>query len=176
MPAPTLQNDRGGSLQNAFAYGRGGVQNGTFNRQVYLANPFQAPSTELFIDGDGRSRLVFPSGTTIRGVGTVGSITFDPLTGTVTQPSVAVFDYTFVTTATGVMTPTANVAPVAFAVNKINVPHSQGNDQALTLLRTGATGNTRGWASITFSDQTPVTPSNSMRSVASAAAVQAGLY
>lgn len=176
MPAPTLQNDRGGSLQNAFTYGRGGVQNGTFNRQVYLANAFQSPTGELFIDGDGRSRLLFPSNTVIRGVGTVGSIVYDPNTGVTSQSSVAVFDYTFTTTATGILTPTANVAPVAFAVNKVNVVHPQGTDQALTLTRTGATGNTRGWASITFSDQTPVTANNSMRSVASAALIQAGLY
>lgn len=176
MPAPTLQNDRGGSLQNAFTYGRGGVQNGTFNRQVHLSTPFQSPTTELFIDGDGRSRLVFPSGTSYRGIGTVGLVVFDPNTGVTSQSGVAVFDYTFSTSATGVLTITANVPPSGFVVNKVNVVHPQGTDQALTLTRPGVTGNTRGWASITFSDQTPVTNNNSMRSVASAALIQAGLY
>lgn len=171
MAAVTIQADRGVSLQGQLARGRGGIQNGTFNRKVALSNTVGNANGELFIDGDGVSRLRFPPSTSLTMRGTLYT-----LTGT-TQSAQAVFDYTFITSASGVTVITANVAAVGFTVTKVNVPNNQGGTEDTVIVTLSAPGaNIRGYLDAQILDQSQVSPIGLTRQLAPAATVQAGRY
>jgi hypothetical protein len=175
MAAVTIQSDRGIALQGQLTYGRGGVQNGSFNKRVAMGNTFGNLAGELFIDVDGVSRLRMPPNTALTVRGTL--YTLSNVTGTVQQTAAGVFDHTFTTNAVGVTTILANVAAVGFTVGKTNIPNNIGGTEDVLNIVLSAPGiNTRGYLDAAIVDQSQVAGAAQTRQVASAALVQSGRY
>jgi hypothetical protein len=176
MAAVTIQADRGISLQGQLAWGRGGIQNGSFSRRVALGNTFGNLNGECFIDVDNISRLRFPPASTFTAQGVVSTLI--NTAGAVAQSAQAVFDYTFVTTAAGVTTITANVAAVGFSVTKSNIPNNIGGTEDVILITGLAPAtNTRFYVDIAIANQgAQVAGGAQTRQLAPAATVQAGRY
>lgn len=178
MAPVTIMSNRGIALQAALASGRGGVQNGSFNRRVQLSNNFGATNGEMFIDGDsqGLSRLRFPPGSNLRAVGTFSTVSL--VNGVPTQGVPAVFDHTFVTTAAGVTTITANVAAAGFTVTKASVtlPNGLGTEDEITVTSATVNATTRSVLEIAFADQAGVASAAFTRQSAPAATIQNGRY
>lgn len=174
MAQNTIQADRGISLQNQLAWGRGGVQNGSFNARINLSSQPGAASGEVFIDGDNISRLRFPANTTFTLIGQF--YTQVSTTGTIV-PTGAVFDYTFVTNGAGVTAITANTAPVGFAVTKTNVPAPGGlTEDVISITGSAPSATTRFWCDVEIRAQSAVAPAAGVRQAAAAATVQGGRY
>lgn len=174
MAAVLISSDRGISLQNQMAFGRGGVQNGSFNGRVHLSNTVGNTNGECFIDGDSVSRLRFPANTSFTLVGSF--FTQSHSTGVVI-PTAAVFDYTFATNASGVTTITANTAPVGFTVGKTNtaVPGG-GTEDVVNITGTAPAATTRFWVDVAIRAQSAVAPAAGTRQAADAATVRQGRY
>lgn len=174
MAVVTLQADRGVSLQGQLAMGRGGNQNGSFNKRVALGNTVGNTNGELFIDVDGVSRLRFPANTSFTAVGEL--YTINHATGTPVQAAQAVFNYTFVTNGVGVTTITANTAAVGFTVGKTNVVTSTGTEDVINVVLTAPGANVRAYLDMTIANQSQVSTIANTRQVATAARVQGGMY
>lgn len=173
MSAVTIQGNRGVALQGQLTYGRGGIQNGSFNKRVHMGNALGGG--EIFIDNDGQSRLRFPPSTAMNVTGTVFTITHT--NGVSAQTAQAVFDYTFTTNAAGVTTITANVAPVGFTVTKVNAPNNQGGTEDEIIITPSTVGATlRMQADLAILAQSQTAPGAVTRQVATAANIQNGRY
>lgn len=175
MAAVTIQADRGISLQGQLSFGRGGIQNGSFNRKVAIGNTFGNTVGDMFIDVDGVSRLRMPFNTTLRLLGTL--YVMSNSTGVIVQTLQPVFDHTFVTSGAGVTTITANVVAVGFTVTKTNIPNNIGGTEDVINIILAAPGVTvRGYLDAQILDQSQVAGAANTRQAAAASLVQAGRY